>query len=543
MAPVITLNAVDYAIIFGYILVMVLVGYSLKKYMKTGEDFFLSGRSLPGWITGLAFLSANLGALEVIGMVANSAKYGIATVHFYWVGAVLAMVFLGIFMMPFYYGSRVRTVPEYLKLRYNEATRGLNAISFAIMTVLMSGISLYVMALLFKEMLGWSFHASVLFAAVVVLFYVFWGGLSSSIYNEVIQFFLIWLGLLPIVFLGLRQVGGIAGLVAKFTAQNKEAFLHAARFLGTSDNPLGVDWFGVVMGLGFVLAFGYWTTDFLVVQRALASKNLNAARMTPIFAAFPKMIVPIIVVIPGLVALLVLPEFNQPGGPTGDYNSALILLMKHYLPNGLLGLAITALLASFMSGMAGNVTAFNAIWTYDIYGSYIRKGRPDAHYVRIGKWATVVGILASIGTAYIALGFKNLMDYMQLIFSFFNAPLFATFLLGMFWKGATPWGGFWGLLLGIFAAAGHYVLYRTGVLQYHSDMAANFYQAWWAWLTDFAVTIGVSLFTRKRDPKELVGLVFGLTPKPKAPARWIARPAVWGTLAVALSALLYVLFW
>jgi SSS family solute:Na+ symporter len=307
MPPVITLNAVDYLIIGGYILVMIIVGYSLKKYMKTGEDFFLSGRSLPGWITGLAFLSANLGALEVIGMVANSAKYGIATVHFYWVGAVLAMVFLGIFMMPFYYGSRVRTVPEYLKLRYNEATRGLNAVSFAIMTILMSGISLYAMALLFKTMLGWSFHGSILFAAVVVLLYVFWGGLSSSIYNEVIQFFLIWLGLLPIVILGLREVGGFAGLAAKL----KEPMLHALKYLGTSNNPLGVDWFGVVMGLGFVLAFGYWTTDFLVVQRALASKNINSARMTPIIAAFPKMLVPIIVVIPGLVALLVLPEFSQ----------------------------------------------------------------------------------------------------------------------------------------------------------------------------------------------------------------------------------------
>jgi SSS family solute:Na+ symporter len=539
MAPIITLNAVDYAIIGGYLLVMVLVGYSLKKYMKTGEDFFLSGRSLPGWITGLAFLSANLGALEVIGMVANSAKYGIATVHFYWVGAVLAMAFLGVFMMPFYYGSRVRTVPEYLKLRYNEATRGLNAISFAIMTILMSGISLYVMALLFKTMLGWSFHASILFAAAIVLLYVFWGGLSSSIYNEVIQFFLIWLGLLPIVFLGLKEVGGFAGLAAKL----KEPMLHAVKYLGTSDNPLGVDWFGVAMGLGFVLAFGYWTTDFLVVQRALASKNLNSARMTPIIAAFPKMLVPIIVVIPGLVALLVLPEFSPASLPTADYNSALILLMKHYLPNGLLGLAITALLASFMSGMAGNVTAFNTIWTYDIYGSYIKKGRPDAHYLKVGKWATVIGILASIGTAYIALGFKNLMDYMQLIFSFFNAPLFATFLLGMFWKGATPWGGFWGLLVGILTAAGHYILYRANIIHYHSDMAANFYQAIWAWSADFVVTIGVSLFTKKRDPKELVGLVFGLTPKPKAQARWYARPAVWAALALAIALVLNILFW
>ncbi|MEN6559663.1 MAG: sodium:solute symporter family protein [Acidobacteriota bacterium] len=539
MDPVITLNAVDYAIIAGYVLVMVLVGYSLKKYMKTGEDFFLSGRSLPGWITSLAFISANLGALEIIGMVANSAKYGISTVHFYWIGAIPAMVFLGIFMMPFYYGSRVRTVPEYLKLRYNEATRGLNAISFAIMTILMSGISLYAMALLFKTMLNWPFSTSVIFAAAIVLVYVFWGGLSSSIYNEVIQFFLIWLGLLPVVLLGLKQVGGVAGLAAKLQGP----LLHSVKYLGTSNNPLGVDWFGVVMGLGFVLSFGYWTTDFLVIQRALASKNLNAARLTPVMAAFPKMLVPIIVVIPGLVALIVLPEIGQAAAGTADYNSALILLMKHYLPNGVLGLAITALLASFMSGMAGNVTAFNTIWTYDIYGSYIRKGRPDAHYVKVGKWATVVGILISIGTAYIALGFKNLMDYMQLIFSFFNAPLFATFLLGMFWKGATAWGGFWGLLTGILTAAGHYILYKAGILSYHSDMAANFYQAWWAWLADFGVTIAVSLFTVKRDPKELAGLVFGLTPKPKTEARWYARPAVWGTVAILLAVLLNILFW
>jgi len=539
MVPVITLNAVDYAIIAGYILVMILVGYSLKKYMKTGEDFFLSGRSLPGWITGLAFLSANLGALEVIGMVANSAKYGIATVHFYWVGAIPAMVFLGIFMMPFYYGSRVRTVPEYLKLRYNEATRGLNAISFAVMTVLMSGISLYAMAILFEKLLNWPFHVSIVFAAAVVLLYVVWGGLSSSIYNEVIQFFLIWLGLLPIVFLGLKEVGGFAGFVAKL----KEPMLHSIKYLGTSQNPLGVGWFGVVMGLGFVLSFGYWTTDFLVVQRALASKNINSARMTPIIASFPKMLVPIIVVIPGLVALAVLPQFSGTSGALPRYDDTLILLMKHYLPNGMLGLAITALLASFMSGMAGNVTAFTTVWTYDIYGAYLRRNKSDAHYVKVGKWATVIGILVSIGTAYIVLSFNNLMDYMQLIFSFFNAPLFATFLLGMFWRGATGWGGFFGLLIGILTAASHYVLYKVGALHYGSQMAANFYGAWWAWLAAFIVTIGVSLFTAKRNPEELRGLVFGLTPRIKASARWFARPAVWGTLAIALAILLNILFW
>jgi SSS family solute:Na+ symporter len=388
-------------------------------------------------------------------------------------------------------------------------------------------------------MLGWSLTASILFAAVVVLLYVFWGGLSSSIYNEVIQFFLIWLGLLPIVFLGLKEVGGFAGFVAKL----KGPLLHSVKFLGTSNNPLGVDWFGVVFGLGFVLSFGYWTTDFLVVQRALASKNINSARMTPIIASFPKMLVPVIVVIPGLVALLVLPEFSQSALPSTEYNSALILLMKHYLPNGILGLAITALLASFMSGMAGNVTAFNTIWTYDIYGSYIRKGKPDAHYLRMGKYATVFGVAISIGTAYIVQSFPNLMDYMQLVFSFFNAPLFATFLLGMFWRGATGWGGFFGLLFGILTAAGHYILYKLGVLHYASDMAANFYQAWWAWLTDFVVTIGISLFTQKRNPEELAGLVFGLTPRTKAAVRWLARPAVWGTLAIILAVLLNILFW
>jgi SSS family solute:Na+ symporter len=449
------------------------------------------------------------------------------------------MAFLGVFMMPFYYGSRVRTVPEYLKLRYNEATRGLNAISFAIMTILMSGISLYAMALLFKLMLGWPLTGSILFAAVVVLLYVFWGGLSSSIYNEVIQFFLIWLGLLPIVFLGLKEVGGFAGFMAKL----KEPMLHAVKYLGTSDNPLGVDWFGVAMGLGFVLAFGYWTTDFLVVQRALASKNLNAARMTPIIASFPKMLVPIIVVIPGLVALLVLPEFSPAALPTADYNSALILLMKHYLPNGLLGLAITALLASFMSGMAGNVTAFNTVWTYDIYAAYIKKGQKDEHYLRVGKITTVAGVLISIGTAYIVRQFPNLMDFVQLIFSFFNAPLFATFLLGMFWRGATPWGGFVGLLSGIAAAAGHYVLYKTGVLHYASDMGANFYQAWWAWLTDFVVTIAVSLFTARKDPKSLAGLVYGLTPLTKETAKVWLRPEVWGSLALVVMVILNIIFW
>ncbi len=541
MTPVIYLNSIDYLILAAYVLITILVGYALKKYMKTSEDFFLSGRSLPSWITSLAFLSANLGALEVIGMVANSAKYGILTVHFYWIGAIPAMIFLGVFMMPFYYGSKVRSVPEYLKLRYNEATRGLNAISFAVMTLLMSGVSMYAMALLFELTLGWSLTSSILLSAFVVLIYVFFGGLSSSIYNEVIQFFLIWLGLLPIVYVCLHAVGGFQGLVQKVPP----SFFHAWQHMGSaSDNPMGVDWLGLVLGLGFVLSFGYWTTDFLVVQRAMASESLSAARRTPLVASFPKMLVPIIVVLPGLMAVALLPQFKVvPGGPTPDYNSALILLFAHYLPNGILGLAITGLVASFMSGMAGNVTAFNTVWTYDIYGSYIKKGMPDQHYLKMGKYTTVFGVIFSIGTAYIVSSFPNLMDYMQLIFSFFNAPLFATFLLGMFWKKATPWGGFFGLLCGILAAAFHYTLYRLGVIHYSSEMAANFFQAWWAWCTDFLVTIIVSMFTKKREESTLVGLVYALTPRPRSSESLFRKPEFWGVASLLVMVILNIIFW
>lgn len=540
------LNFIDYSIILAYLAVTVIVGYLLKKRIVTSEDFFLSGRSLPIWITGLAFLTANLGALEMIGMVANSAKYGISTVHMYWIGAIPAMIFLGVFMMPFYYSTKIRSVPGYLKLRYNEATRSLNAISFAVMTVLMSGISMYAMALLFHMLLGWSLTASIFLSAGVVCIYIFWGGLTSSIYNEVIQFFLIWLGLLPIVFLGLHDVGGWSGLMHKIPP----SFVNAWQNLGSSStNPMGIEWIGVVLGLGFVLSFGYWTTDFLVIQHALASKNLSTARKTPILASFPKMLVPIIAVIPGLLAVAVLPEFSNftphPGQPTPNYNSALFVLMNHYLPDGILGLAITGLLASFMSGMAGNVTAFNIVWTYDIYAAHIRKNMPDEHYLRVGKLATFAGVIFSIGASYIVSSFPNLMDYMQLIFSFFNAPLFATFLLGMFWRGATPWGGFFGLLAGICAAIFHYILYKLNLLHYGSDMGANFYQAWWAWLTDFIVTIGVSKITKQKDLKELTGLVYSLTPKTKGgeTISFYSRPEFWGSIALVVMVILNVIFW
>ncbi len=515
-----SLTIFDYSIIGLYFLFVLGIGYFLKKNIKTSEDFFLSGRSIPAWITGLAFIAANLGALEVMGMVSNSTKYGILTAHFYWLGAIPAMAFVGVFMMPFYYGSKVRSVPEYLKLRFDEKTRAFNAVSFAVLTLLMSGINMYAMGIIFKLLLGWSFHFSVLVSAFIVLLYVFFGGLTSSIYNEVVQFILIVVGLFPIAFLGLREVGGWNELYGRLPSN----FKHLWSTLSSADsNPMGIEWFGMIFGLGFVLSFGYWCTDFLVVQRALASKDLNSARITPLVGAFPKMLFPFFVVLPGMIAVLVLPEFkdvipsllkNGVAPESLNYNMALPLLMKHYMPTGLLGLGLTALLASFMSGMAGNVTAFNTVWTFDIYESYIKPDMPDKHYVWMGRMATVFGVLISIGLTYIVMYFNNLMDYMQLLFSFFNAPLFATFLLGMFWKRATSSGAFWGLAAGTTSAAAHYFLiYKASLIQYGSEMSANFYGAVVAWSICFIVTILLSFITKPKEDKELVGLVYSLTPK------------------------------
>jgi SSS family solute:Na+ symporter len=530
------LRFVDYSILGLYAFFVLAVGFALKGKMHSSEDFFLSGRSLPSWITGLAFLAANLGALEVMGMAANGAKYGMLTNHFYWVGAIPAMVFLALFMMPFYYGSRVRSVPEYLKLRFDERTRGLNAISFAVMTVMMSGINMYAMALVLNLMLGWSIDVSILLSAAIVLVYIFFGGLTSSIYNEVLQFFLIVFGLLPMAFLGLSEVGGFAGLEARLP----EGFVHTWSVLSEPErNPMGVGWFGTVMGLGFVLSFGYWCTDFLVVQRALASKDLEAAQRTPLIAAVPKMLFPLLVILPGLVALATIPE------KVGEnYNMSFPLMLERYYPPGLLGLGLTALLASFMSGMAGNVTAFNTVWTYDIYQAYLRPRREDWHYLRMGKAATVFGTLISVGTAYLVLSFNNLMDYMQLLFSFFNAPLFATFLLGMFWARATSAGAFYGLLSGILAAGGHYLLVVREVIPYRSDMTANFFGAITAWTVCFLVTIGVSLLTRPKPRGELEGLVYSVTPQPGGRRRWsLANPKVAAIVVLAAATVLNLWFW
>lgn len=521
---------IDYAIIIVYFIFVLLVGFALKSKMKTGSDFFMSGRSVPGWITSLAFLSANLGAIEMLGYVGSTYQYGIMSAHFYWIGAVPAMVFLGLFMMPYYYGSKARSVPEFLKFRYNEATRAFNGISFAVMTVLMSGVSLYAMALILKVLLGWSMSTSILLAAVIVLVYVGIGGLTSSIYNEVIQFFLIWIGLLPVVFLSLRDLGGWDGLMSRIP----ETFSHMWQGTGSAaTNGMQVEWLGIVLGLGFVLSFGYWTTDFLVVQRAMVAKDMTAARNTPIIASFFKMLMPVLIVVPGFAAYVLLPGLG-PDSSIGSYDMALPLLMAEYYPTGLLGLGITALLASFMSGMAGNVTAFTTVWTYDIYQAYIKKDASDKHYLNMGRISTAVGIVISVGTAYIVMGFPSIMDYMQTLFGFFNAPVFAVFLLGMFWKRATGWGGFWGLVAGTGTAFALYFLLPADY--YASAMAGNFWRAWWAFLAAFVVEIVVSLITKPKPESELKGLVYGVGGKTHddSEVEWYRKPWVLGVAAIVM---------
>lgn len=534
------IGPIDYAIIGIYFVFVIGVGVLLKKRMVSSEDFFLAGHRIPSWVTGLAFLSANLGAIEVMGMAANAAQYGIMTAHFYWLGAIPAMVFLAIFMMPFYYGSKVRSVPEYLKMRFNEPTRALNAISFAVMTVLMSGINLYAMALVFQLLLGWDMTASIFVSAAVVLAYTALGGLTSSIYNEVLQFFLIVFGLLPVSIIGLIQFDGWNGLVTKF---KDPGFAHLWLQAGTSANPMGVDWIGLVSGLGFVLSFGYWCTDFLVIQRALAAEDLPAAQRTPLIAAFPKVFFPLLTVLPGLLALVIIPGLGS-NSTTLRWDMALPLMLMKYYPTGMLGIGLTAMLASFMSGMAGNVTAFNTVWTYDLYQSYIAKDKTDAHYLWMGRVATAVGILISIGTAYLCMGFPSIMDYMQLIFSFFNAPLFATFLLGMFWKRATPWAAFWGLVLGTCTSAVHFYFTNIGTIHFTSVMAGNFWRSTIAWSVCFLATIAISMFTKPKPENELVGLCWGTTPKPELVVlSWYKNPKVLGVIVLLLTVLCNIYFW
>jgi SSS family solute:Na+ symporter len=540
---------VDYLVVALYFAFVIGIGWLLKKKVSTADEFLTSGRSLPVWITSLAFVATNLGAQEVIGMCASGAKYGIMTAHFYWVGAIPAMLFVGLFMMPFYYGSRARSVPEYLKLRYDEKTRTFNALTFAVMTIFSSGISMYALGRLFELMLGWSFTRSVLISAAIVLCYTSLGGLTSAIYNEVLQFFLIVLGFAPLAVLAVMKAGGWGGIQARLVPAMTHSWGNMAH---ASQNPMGIEIFGMVAGLGFVLSFGYWCTNFLVVQRAMAANSMSAARRTPLIAAFPKMFLPFIVILPGLAAVALgsmassgyqLPMRN--GVP--DYDQVMNTLLVSFYPSGMLGVGLTALMASFMSGMAGNVSAFNTVWTYDIYQTHIKPNGSDSHYLLVGRLSTFMATLLSIGTAYLATLYNNIMDVLQLVFGFVNAPLFATFLLGMFWRGATGHGAFAGLLSGTLAAALTHGLtvaeHKGGWLMnlhtFPSTMAQNFWIAIFAWTVCFVVTILVSLVTKPKPVGELKNLVWGATDRPKdTDVIWYHKPVM---LAVAVAAVTIVL--
>ena len=544
-------SALDYTILGIYFVVVLGIGAVARLSIKTDLDFFLSGRSLPAWITGLAFVAANLGALEILGMAANGAQYGVATVHFYWIGAVPAMVFLGIVMMPFYYGAKVRSVPDYLRLRFNNPTHALNAATFAVATVLIAGVNLFALALIVNLMLGWSLSVAILVAAAIVLVYITLGGLTSAIYNEVLQFFIIVASLLPLTLVALHDVGGWSGLQDKIKASPlKEGGLHAWQGLGIGNvtNPIDANWLGIVLGLGFVLSFGYWTTNFAEVQRALSAKNMSAARRTPLIGAYPKIFIPALTIIPGLVALVTVKGL---GGSNEDlqYNNAIPLLIGHYLPEGMLGLAVTGLLAAFMAGVAANVTSFNTVVTYDLWQSYVVKDRDPKYYVRVGRLVTVGGLLISVATAFIAKGYSNIMNYVQLLFSYFNAPLFATFIIAMFWRRTTPWAGFWGLIAGFLGAFVTHELASSGTVNLGSELAASFWGAVVAFAADAVVTVVVSLITQPKPEDELRGLVWGLPRKDAEPERMTEGDDAWyrsvwllGGVALGLVVILNIIF-
>ena len=567
---------IDYLIMMIYFVFVLGIGWYLRKHMKNANAFLEAGRSIPAWVAGLAFISTNLGALEVMGMTGSGMKYGMLTTHFYWIGAIPAMIFLAIFMMPFYYGSKARSVPEYLKLRYDEKTRGLNAILFAVMTILASGISMYALAILLEKVLGWDYHLSLWASAMIVLAYTYLGGLSSAIYNEVLQFFIIVIGLLPLVFLSLKDVGGWSGLkeglapIATANGYAPDTFVTTWKYTAeASNNPLGVEWFGILFGLGFVLSFGYWCTNFLIVQRAFAAESISAARKVPLIGALPKMFIPFLIIVPGIIAIILMNDpgkgfalpLDASGKPIYDYT--IIMLLKQYFPTGMLGLGMTALLASFMSGMAGNVSAFNTVWTYDIYQSYIRKRTnnaeaDDIHYLKVGRIATVFGVLLSIASAYIASKFGNIMDFLQTIFSMINAPLFAVIFLGMFWKRTTGHAAFTGLLSGFLLALVHHGLtapvgantyFKGGWLgvihTYPVEMAQNFWTAIIAFTVATTVTVVLTLLTKQlKTEGELKGLVYSLTPRiTNADLPFHKRPAGLAIIVAVICIILSILFW
>src|SRR5215469_7558541 len=554
------LSGVDLAIISFYFLLVLAIGFYLKRFANTGEDFFLAGREMTAWVAGLAFVSANLGSLELLGWAGSAYQYGIMAAHWYWVGAIPAMVLLGLVMMPFYYISKTHSVPGYLKLRYGSEASFLSGITFAVMTILMSGVNMYAMAVVMKVVLGWDINFSIWVSSLTVGVYVAAGGLFSAIFNEVLQFFLIWFGALLIPILGMIETGGWSGMVARIQANFPgQDFTHMwAPMRGFSTNPMGIHWTGIVFGLAMVQSMGYWTTDFLVVQRVLSAKDIRSAKMAPIIGSFFKMAVPLIVILPGLLGLAVLPMHLVPDAPNlpagqRSYNEVLPLMLARYCGPGLLGLGITALVAGFMAGMAGNVSAFATVWTYDIYRPYLYKTAPDRHYVSMGRWCTLIGLFVSIGTAYFVMRFASIMDYVQALFGFFIAPLFATVLLGMLWKRVTRAAGFWGLLAGTVTSVSIFSLMKLdpdrwvqvfALSPLAKPLAQDMYQSLWSCLTCAVVTALVTLVTKPRPDSELVGLVYSLTPLAREEhASWLHRPVFWGVVSIAILIVLQIIFW
>ncbi|MDQ4084346.1 MAG: sodium:solute symporter family protein [Actinomycetota bacterium] len=546
-------GVVDYAIIALYFAFVLGIGYLARRAISSSLDFFLSGRSLPAWITGLAFISANLGAIEIMGMSANGAEYGMPTVHYFWIGAIPAMLFLGIVMMPFYYGSKVRSVPEFMLRRFGPGAHLVNAISFAVAQVLIAGINLFLLAKIVEVLLGWPLVVALILAGLIVLAYITLGGLSAAIYNEVLQFFVIVAALTPLTIIALNQAGGWDGLAGRIRDPAQMSAWPGNELVGFDSTILTV--IGLVFGLGFVLSFGYWTTNFVEVQRAMASKSMNNARRTPIIGAFPKMFVPFIVIVPGMLAAVLVPEVRQ-GKASGnfDFNNALLYLMRDMLPNGMLGLAIAGLLASFMAGMAANISSFNTVFSYDIWQDYVVKDRPDDYYLRVGRIVTVIATVMAMGTALIASRYSNLMDYLQLLFSFFNAPLFATFILGMFWKRMTATAGWVGLVAGTLTAIVIAVLsedafgeYSLGVLPL-TGQGASFVAAGVAFVVDVAISYVVTMAGRPKPERELVGLVYSLTPRESlqdprdARDTWYQKPGVLASIALVMVVGLNIIF-
>jgi SSS family solute:Na+ symporter len=533
------LTPVDWALMLIYFSFVLGIGFALRRVVKSSLDFFLAGRSLPAWITGIGFISANIGAVELLGQSASGAQYGAAMVHYFWVGAIPAMVFLGIVMMPFYYGSKVRSVPEYLRLRFDPKAHLINAVTFVVGSILIAGVNLYALSIVLSALLGIPTIVAIVISAVFVLSYILLGGLTSAIYNEVMQFFVVLIGMVPLTIIAIKETGGVGNLFTKLRTEHGSAFVEPWTGTGVGGtNPVG-DWIGIILGLAFCLSFGYWTTNFAEVQRAMAAKDMHAARLTPIIGAYPKAFIPLITVLPGMAALVLLPGI----GTTGElqYNDAIPALMEKYLPTGVIGVAVTGLLAAFMAGMAANVSSFNAVFTYDLWQDYIRPGRPDRYYLVVGRWVTVGGVAVAILTALIAQNFSNISNYLQTLFSFFNVPLFCAFIVGMFWKRASKSAGFWGILAGTATAVVVYALYKTGVLMFRSDL----HETMWGSIAAFAVGAIAMVLASLREPRktdeELHGLVYGMEIRDAAEAAypWYRTPVALGAGVLVVCAALY----